>query len=334
MPSRLQSTFRVAYCFIRQILLLLWEVPVVWFFMAKLKAGALPSGHAWITGDEPDGSGSVWRRNIVYRSPTRMPGASLETDEHIIEKTGLFLAKMVGRSIGEAEIPQGPRRRMPHAVNYIHGSVHYNGAFLVFDDFLDLSGHLADAGFRRDLIRFGREEKREVTLVFRQRVYDPLEYAYCIGCVRAHLPWFSNGNGPSRKPVLWGNTAPHPAINLINGAWMGDRYHLWRGDYPRLIRKPIEPGRYFQRPYLASKADYSLIEKLLAWYMFMDVRSRGFWGQLFFTNRRKIEPHRLEEYRKAGGYWNWYACYHVPFPLQLGMRKTPVKPVSTNPEQP
>lgn len=319
--SRLRSCFRVAYCYGRQMALLAWEVPMVWYFISRLKAGAVAPDHPWVTGAMPSGSGPVWKKNLAYRSPSGLPGSSLQSDEAVIERTGSFLARMVGRSASPEEVPQGPRRRMPHAVNYIHGSVHYNGAFLLFDDFPDLSGHLADPSFRKDLLRFGRTEKREVTLVFRQRVYDPLEYAWCVGCVRAHLPWFSNGNGPSRRPVLWGNTAPYPAINLINGSWMADLHHLRRGRMDRLLREPIAPGAHFRGDYRTVRREYALIEKLLAWYMFMDVRARGFMGQLFFTDRRKIEPHRLEEYRKAGGYWKWYACYRVPFPLDWRRRK-------------
>jgi hypothetical protein len=50
--------------------------------------------------------------------------------------------------------------------------------------------------------------------------------------------------------------------------------------------------------------------------MFTDVRLRGFKGQLFFTDRRVIEPQRLEEYRKAGGYLKWVGCHPVPSPFR------------------
>jgi hypothetical protein len=40
---------------------------------------------------------------------------------------------MLRRSnLANPEIPQGKARRMPHAVNYLHGSVHYNGGYVLF----------------------------------------------------------------------------------------------------------------------------------------------------------------------------------------------------------
>jgi hypothetical protein len=33
---------------------------------------------------------------------------------------------------------------MPHGINYIHGSAHYNSGILVFTDFTDTFGHFTD----------------------------------------------------------------------------------------------------------------------------------------------------------------------------------------------
>jgi Leu/Phe-tRNA-protein transferase len=52
---------------------------------------------------------------------------------------------------------------------------------------------------------------------------------------------------------------------------------------------------------------------LVAWMISTDVRLHGFRGQLAFTNRIKIEPERLEEYRREG-YFRWSASYIVPRP--------------------
>jgi hypothetical protein len=310
----LRRTARTASCFVRQLALLLAEVPVVWFFMAKLKANALPNDHAWVSGKISGTDADIWPRNIVYRSPVRSAATAELSDDDIATRTGEFLSRMVARSTAPAEIPYGPKRRMPHAVNYIHGSVHYNGLFLIFDDFLDVVRHLSDSNFRADLLKLGKTEQREITLLIRTRQYDPLEFAYCVGAVRCYLPWFSNGNGPSKKPVLWGNMAPYPAVNLINGAWISDIQKLWRKKLDQLARPPSAVEGYFKQPVIATQHAYRFIDRLQAWYMYTDVRLRGFRGQLFFASRKRIEPHRIQEYHDAGGYGRWAACHKVPFP--------------------
>lgn len=63
-------TARAAYCFTRQLMLLAWEVWVVFFFMKVLDGRSLPDDHAWETGKTQDGD-DIWPRNIVYRSPSK-----------------------------------------------------------------------------------------------------------------------------------------------------------------------------------------------------------------------------------------------------------------------
>ena len=305
---------RTIYCFGRQLLLLAFEVWAVLFFMQALRRRRCDSEHPWVTGLDADGE-EVWPRNIVYRSPSRMPDTTEESDAAIVTSIGKFLRAMVRRSAQAEELPHGSKRRMPHGVNYIHGAVHYNGAFLLFDDFADLVSHLTDRRFRRDLLRFGRRQRREVTLVFRNRKYCPVDFAYMVGSVRAHLPWFSNGNGPTKRPVLWGNMSPYPAINLINGAWMTDLWRFCRG--ADVARPTIDSRAHFTGDYFGRRKEFTFTDRLLAWYMFMDVKARGFRGQIFFTNRHRIEPRRVGEYREAGGYWKWVACHEVPFPRRL-----------------
>ena len=83
-------------------------------------------------------------------------------------------------------IPLGKRRRMPHAVNYLHGSIHYNGGFLIFNNFQDAMFYFSDAHFVQEFKRFARVEKRELTIVLRERGYDPEEYAwFCWFCACA-----------------------------------------------------------------------------------------------------------------------------------------------------
>lgn len=302
----------VAWCTYRMWALVAWETLVVMYLIRRMKGGAIEADHPWASGH--GAGGAIWPKNIVYRSPTRLD-ADLAHDEEAVSSVGRFLALMVRRSTRVPEIPQGPKRRMPHAVNYLHGAIHHNGAFLVFDDFGDVIAHLTDPRFRRDLIRFARRERREVTLVLRTRTYDPLDYAYCIGCVRTMLPWFSNGNGPTRKPVLWGNHAPYPAIALINGAWMADTCALMRADTRSIVRAPVAQAE-LEGPYVGTRDRPIWLDRVLAWQMYLDVKTRGFRGQLAFTDRRLIEPHRIREYESEGGYGRWTACYPVPHPFQ------------------
>lgn len=308
----LARPFWILFCMVSRWALVLWETAVVLHLMKKMKAGMLRADHPWVTGQCPEG-GAIWPKNLVYRSPGT---ASEQEDAERVSDVGRFLASMVRKSLpASPETPQGPKRRMPHAVNYLHGAIHYSGAFMVFEDFADLVSHLSDPAFRRDLLRFGRKEKREVTFVLRERQYDPLEFAWCVGAVRAFLPWFSNGNGPTKKPVLWGNASPHAAIALINGAWIADTMKLRHGDVSGIVRPP-SVGSHFQPGYRGVRSHFTFFDRLLAWVMFTDVRLRGFGGQLFFTDRRVIEPQRLEEYEKAGGYWKWVGCHRVPNPFR------------------
>ena len=317
MRASLQQGILTIYCFFQHMKLLIIEVPIVWFFMWRLRANALPSRHGWLTGSlsASEQGVHIWPLNIVYCSPTRRVDTQGVDDAEIASKTGEFLRRMVQKSCAASEIPAGPKRRMPHAVNYIHGAVHYNGLTLIFDDFSDLLVHLSDQSFRAELRRVVKLERRELTFLFRQRQSAPLHFAYCVGAVRNYLPWFSNANGPSKKPVLWGNMAPYPAINLINGSWLHDIENLRRGKYSDLMRPSLVRGQYFQQFYAGEQTAFRRIDQLQAWWIAWDVRFRGFRGQLFFTNRKLIEAHRQTEYREAGGYLKWSACHKVPFPV-------------------
>src|SRR5439155_222465 len=82
--------------------------------------------------------------------------------DFVVTKTGQFLAHRVSLSAGPEEIPAGPRRRMPHGINYIHGTSHYNSGILVFTDFPDALSHFTDRRFRREVYRFVHAERREV----------------------------------------------------------------------------------------------------------------------------------------------------------------------------
>jgi hypothetical protein len=87
----------------------------------------------------------------------------------VIARTCGYLAGLAALSAVVPEIPWGPRRRMPHGINYIHGASHDNSGILVFTDFADAVRHFSDPRFAAETRRFAREEGREVLLLFRQR---------------------------------------------------------------------------------------------------------------------------------------------------------------------
>jgi hypothetical protein len=260
---------------------------------------------------------------VVYATPSRdqWVGAPPDSDDIVVTKIGLFLSAMVRRSTFAApEIPQGPARRMPHAVNHLHGAVHFNGGFVIFNDFQEGMRHLSDPVFVREMKRFARVERRELTLVLRERQYHPEEYAWFVAFVRAHLPWYANGNGPTKKRVLMGTPSPYPAVNPINGSWIGDVERLLRGDLAGIVRPPIEPGIWFRGDYHGTQHEYSFLERFQAWVLRGIIRAKGFQDNLVFTPRRRIEPENWALYESSGGRWS--ATYPVSHPfMSIGVAR-------------
>ncbi|QIL78294.1 MULTISPECIES: hypothetical protein [Hymenobacter] len=284
----------------------------------QLPAGLLTADHPWVTGLIPQEEELIWPRNIVFRTPVgtlwATPDYVPEPDEAIVGKVGRFLASMVRKSILTPEIPHGPQRRMPHAINYLHGAVHYNGLTLLFNTFAEAMQYLADPRFRRELRRLIRVERREVTLVFRERHYDPQEFAYFSAFVMSHLPWFANVNGAGRK-VMWGNPSPYPAVNIINGAWVADISRLRHGDAAGIVRPPVMGGSYFQGDFGVPTRDFHSLERLHAYLINSWVRRRGFRGGLYFVDRRRIEPERYQQYLSTEGR-EWTGNQPLPNPLR------------------
>lgn len=282
----------------------------------RLGPGLLPADHPWVTGVCPETGRFIWPDNIVYRSPpkTEWLGPAPESDDGIAIRTGKFLGEMVRRSIvADPEIPQGARRRMPHGVNYLHGPIHYNGCYAILNDFEDGMFHLSDPAFAREVRRFARIERRELTIVFRERRYHPGEYAWFVAFVRSHLPWYANGNGPTKRRVLWGTPAPYANVNPINGSWVRDLQQLRRGRLDGLLRPPLSPGRYFRERYRGNQPDFTFLERFHAWAQWMLISAKGFQGNLAFTKRRRIEPEHWEAYRRGDG--DWPTSYAVPHPF-------------------
>jgi hypothetical protein len=262
--------------------------------------GLIGADHPWATGINPATGGYVWHENVVFRSPRGPDEDNLPMDDFVVTKTGQFLAHRAAQSAGADEVPAGPRRRMPHGINYIHGTCHYNSGIFVFTDFPDALAHFTDRQFKREVYRFVREERREVLVVFRRREYRPRDYAYVTCCLRTLFPWFCNANGPKGR-VLWGNAAPFPAANLITGHWADDVYELkTSGGADRVVRPPIDRQRYFQGEYGRGRRFVRWPEKLLAWMTYWRVRLRGGKGGMFFVDREKAYADHLDRLRRAG----------------------------------
>lgn len=266
-----------------------------------LPAGLVGLDHPWVTGINPATGRPIWHDNVLYRSPRGPTDLSLTRDDVVLTATGRFMAERVRQSAVVPELPVGPRRRMPHSINYMHGASHYNSGIILLNDLPDGYRHITDPRFNREIRRFVKNERREVLFVFRSRAYTPREYAYFSCCMRSLFPWFCNPNGP-RGRVLWGNSAPFPASNLITGHWADDVYALKRpGGAERVIRPAIRSGEYFQEESYGAGRDHALWpERLLARLTHWRVKIRGAKGGMFFIDRRRVYADQIER-RTARG---------------------------------
>lgn len=263
-------------------------------------AGLVGLDHPWVTGISPHTGEPIWFSNVIYRSP---PDASTEKvdDQTVLLANGRFLMHRVRQSAVLPELPIGPGRRMPHAINYMHGSSHYNSGIILLNDLRDAYRHVNDPRFRRELRRFVARERREVLFLLRNREYDAKDYAFLSCCMRTHFHWFCNPNGPGPR-VLWGNYGPYPAANLITGYWSEDVYSLRKPDGAKqAARPPIEAGEYFQEgPYDRGRDHALWPEKMLAWLNYYRVRARGAKGGMFFVDRRRVYEDQIANRRERG----------------------------------
>lgn len=268
--------------------------------MMVLEHGLLEPDHPFVTGVSPHTGREPWLDNVVFRSPRaeRFAGGDPGSDDEIVMRIGRFMTGMVKKSTGPMEVPHGPRRRLAHAVNYLHGPVHFTSSFLLFNDFRDAVFFFSDPRFEAEIRRFSKRERRELTLIFREREYDLEEYSHLIGFLRSVFPWYANPNGP-KKRVLYGTPSPFPVVNLVNGSWTGDMKRFRRGEIEPLLRPSIAPGLYFQGAYRGTRRDYALADRLLAFFNYLVIWTRGFQGSLVFHLRKRIEPRQHREYLEA-----------------------------------
>jgi hypothetical protein len=260
--------------------------------LRPMPGGLIDDAHPFCTGLNPETGKNIWWDNILFRTPPREPwqgNIQPESDEAIIDHTGDYLRRQVLLAAATSEHPRGRPARMPPGILYLHGGVHYNGGWLLFNDFKEAIEHYSDPRFRAELKRFVREQKREPITLFRERDYDRGEFARFVCFMRSVLPWFSNSNGP-KKFVLWGNPAPYPAVNTITGNWIADCRALKTEDGRKKVARPPIPGdRYFQNgPYHGEVSATRWPEHLLALFTEKRIALRGAKENLYFVDKRKL----------------------------------------------
>jgi hypothetical protein len=283
---------------------------IIW--LRPMPGGLIDERHPFCTGIDPTTGRSIWWSNLLFRTEPCEPWAGSvvpDADQEIIEKVGQYLRKQVLLAAASERYPTGRPARMPPGILYLHGGVHYNGGWLLFNDFKEAIEHYSDPRFRAELKRFVREQKREPITIFRERDYDRNEFARFVCFMRSVFPWFSNSNGP-KKFVLWGNPSPYPAVNTITGNWIGDcRALKTREGRIKVVRPPIPLGRFFQDgPYRGNRSVTRWPEHLLAFFTDKRIALRGEKENLYFVDKRKLnaghrfgpEPIRgpLEEIRR------------------------------------
>lgn len=279
-----------------------------------MRGGLLSKTHPWVTGISPKTGKPIWPDNVIFKTvpdPKKAHKAVLESDEQILNRVGTFLASMVDKPATQLKHPFGLTNRMPIAVNYIHGSVHYNSGLILFNDFAEGVHHLTDPRFIEEIRRFTRDTQREILFVFRNQDFSADEYAHFIGTVRAHLPWFANPNGIVRKgakdgdkyvfekKVLWGAPSAYPVVNPINGNWIRDMRMLEASEKNpeellKIVRDPIEKGRYFQEQFQGVRDEPIEAEKFIADLIDRQIRKRPEGrGNLAFTDQRELTREKL-----------------------------------------
>ncbi|NOT77390.1 MAG: hypothetical protein HOP07_00120 [Bacteriovoracaceae bacterium] len=154
-----------------------WGIINVFFivWIRPMKGGLISDSHPMATGINPESKKPIWPENIIFQS-IRDESKNYPIDVEIVTDVGNHLRKMVANSCSSEKYPSGKADRMPPAINYIHGAVHYNGGFLLFNDFADAISHFSNKEFQESFKNFVTIEKREPVTLFRNRNYDRMEY--------------------------------------------------------------------------------------------------------------------------------------------------------------
>lgn len=262
---------------------------IIW--LRPMRGGLIDEHHPFCTGIDPATGTHIWHRNVVFKSPRRevWPDNPLapDPDDEIIRKVGEHLRKQVLIAARSENHPTGQAAPMPPGILFIHGGVHFNGVWLLFNDFADAIRHYSDPKFAAEFRRLVREEKREPVTLFRDRDYDRLAFARFVCFMRTVFPWFSNCNGP-KKFVLWGNPSPYPAVNTITGNWIRETRALKTEQGRATVARAPVQQRYFQGHYAGERETTRWPENLLAYLTHKRIELRGERENLYFVDKRKI----------------------------------------------
>lgn len=266
-----------------------WGIINVFFivWIRPMKGGLISDSHPMATGINPESSKPIWPENIIFQS-IRDESKNYPIDVEIVTDVGNHLRKMVANSSSSENYPKGKADRMPPAINYIHGAVHYNGGFLLFNDFADAISHFSNKEFQESFKNFVTIEKREPVTLFRNRNYDRMEYLEFVCFMRTIFPWFSNTNG-NKKRIGWGNPAPYPSVNTITGHWIKDTYKIYSALGRETVCRPPIKNKYFsKKSYQGIRTYVFSEEKFLARFTNNRVLARGEKGNMFFVDLRKL----------------------------------------------
>ncbi len=264
---------------------------IIW--LRPMPGGMIDEHHPFCTGIDPATGQTIWNSNLIFCTPPLdpWPGSTPpDADDEIIEKVGQHMRKQVAMAAASEKFPTGRPSAMPPGILYLHGGVHYNGGWLIFNNFREAIRHFSDPRFAAEFRRFVKEQRREPITLFRDRDYDRLEFARFVCFMRTIFPWFSNSNGP-KKFVLWGNPSPYPAVNTITGNWIHDCRALKSDSGRRSVaRPPIPSRRYFQNgPWHGERDTTRWPENLLALFTEKRIALRGEKENLYFVDKRKLK---------------------------------------------
>ena len=288
--DQLMNLLKAAYVWTRLTFHNTWGIinvfNIVW--VRPMPGGLLKADHPMVTGINPENGEYIWKQNIIFQSVKSAEYEDGPTDDEITCEVGNHMRKMVAVSSSSNEFPNGRADRMPPAINYIHGCVHYNGGFLLFNDFKDAISHFSNTDFQNSFKRFVKEEGREPVTIFRNRNYDRMEYLEFVCFLRTIFPWFSNTNG-NKKRIGWGNPAPFAPVNTITGFWMGDTYKIYTEIGRQSVCRNAIAKKYFSKKvYIGERVTIKPEEKFLAYFTNERVLARGEKGNMFFVDLRKL----------------------------------------------
>jgi hypothetical protein len=128
---------------------------IIW--LRPMRGGLIDEQHPFCTGIDPSTGQAIWQGNVVFKSPRRehWPDSPLvpDPDDEIIRKVGDHLCKQVLMAARSEAHPTGHAAPMPPGILYIHGCVHFNGVWLLFNDFPDAIRHFSDPKFAAEFRR-------------------------------------------------------------------------------------------------------------------------------------------------------------------------------------